>query len=400
MKKTSSTKKEATNKKDTSLNEKVDLVRCLFSRKQIGLYEAKTLLGLDEKNAQLLLSNECEMEVKRRTPKRILITGGAGFIGHHVVEHFLKNTNWEICVLDCLTYASNGLDRIRDIDAYNHDRVKIFTADFTRPIDQGLATEIGDLDYIVHMGAETHVDNSITDPRKFVYANVVGTLEVLELARRQKNLKRFIYFSTDEVFGPAPEGVAYKEWDRYNAGNPYAAAKAGGEELCLAFHNTYKLPIIITHTMNVFGERQHYEKFIPKVIRKIMAGEEVIIHGNKDKTKSGTRFWIHARNVAGAILFLLDNPDAQNGDKFNVVGEKEVSNLEMAEFIANVLGKKLKYTIVDFHKERPGHDFRYALDGEKMQKMGWKIPIDFSKSLEKTIRWMTDPKRKRWLYDE
>jgi dTDP-glucose 4,6-dehydratase len=269
------------------------------------------------------------------------------------VEHFIKETDWEICVLDSLTYASNGLNRIKDIEAYNNDRVKIFTADFTKPIEQGLADEIGQLDYIIHMGAETHVDNSIKDPRKFVYTNVVGTLEVLEFARNyQKNLKRFVYFSTDEVFGPAPAGVAYKEWDRYNSGNPYSAAKAGGEELCLAFHNTYNMPIIITHTMNVFGERQHPEKFIPKIIKKVLAGESITIHGNADKTESGTRFWIHARNAAAATMFLLNNKDVKNGDKFNVVGEKEVSNLEMAQFIAKVLGKELKYEIVDFHKER------------------------------------------------
>lgn len=332
--------------------------------------------------------------------ERVLITGGAGFIGHHFVEHFLKNTDWEICVLDSLTYASNGLNRIRDIDAYNNERVKIFTADFSRPIDQGLADEIGQVDYIVHMGAETHVDNSITDPRKFVYANVVGTLEVLEFARNyQKNLKRFIYFSTDEVFGPAPEGVAYKEWDRYNAGNPYAAAKAGGEELCVAYHNTYKMPIIITHTMNVFGERQHPEKFIQKVIRKVLAGEEVTIHGSADRTKSGTRFWIHARNVAQAMMFIINHKDTKNGDKFNIVGEKEISNLEIAQRIAKILGKELKYTIVDFHNERPGHDFRYALDGTKMEQMGWKIPVGFDQSFEKTIKWMTEEKRKKWLYN-
>lgn len=385
-------------KESLDLNKRIELVRDLVTRNQVGIPEAKILLDIDDKNADRLFS--AEKIKKKDLPQRILITGGAGFIGHHVVEHFLKNTNWEICVLDCLNYASNGLDRIRDIDAYNNNRVKIFTADFTKIIDEGLASEIGELDYIIHMGAETHVDNSITNPRKFVYANVVGTLEVLEFARTQKNLKRFIYFSTDEVFGPAPDNVFYKEWDRYNSGNPYSAAKAGGEELCLAYHNTYNLPVIITHTMNVFGERQHYEKFIPKIIRKVLAGEEVIIHGSKDRKKSGTRFWIHARNVAGAVLFLLDNSDAKNGDKFNIVGEKEVSNLDMAKFVAKTLKRKLKYTIVDFHAERPGHDFRYALDGKKMHKLGWRLPVDFDKSLEKTILWMTEAKRKKWLYDE
>lgn len=330
---------------------------------------------------------------------KILLTGGAGFIGHHFTEHLLKSTDWKIFILDRLSYASNGLERLRDINVFDEKRVFVFTADFTKPIEEGLQQEIGQVDYIVHMGAETHVDNSILDPRKFVYANVVGTLEVLEFARRQKNLKKFIYFSTDEVFGPAPEGVAYKEWDRYNSGNPYAATKAGGEELCLAYANTYKLPIIITHTMNVFGERQHPEKFIPKVVQKVRAGETVTIHANKEKTKAGSRFWIHARNVSAAMIFLLNN-ETKHGDKYNIVGEKEVDNLTLARLIAKILGTELTYEMVDFHSSRPGHDLRYALDGEKMRGMGWEIPRSFESSLESTIRWMISPEHKRWLHLE
>ncbi|MBI4224880.1 MAG: NAD-dependent epimerase/dehydratase family protein [Candidatus Sungbacteria bacterium] len=327
---------------------------------------------------------------------KILLTGGAGFIGHHFVEHVLKNTDWDIFILDRLNYASNGLERLRDIRVFDEKRVFVFTADFTKPIEEGLQQEIGQVDYLIHMGAETHVDNSISDPRKFVYANVVGTLEVLEFARRQKNLKKFIYFSTDEVFGPAPEGVAYKEWDRYNSGNPYAATKAGGEELCLSYANTYNLPVIITHTMNVFGERQHPEKFIPKVVNQVLAGKTVTIHANKEKTKAGSRFWIHARNVAGALLFLLSH-ETKNGDKYNIVGEKEVDNLALAQLIAAVLNKELKYEMTDFHSSRPGHDLRYALDGKKMRDMGWTIPRSFESSLESTIRWMIHPDNARWL---
>ena len=326
---------------------------------------------------------------------KILVTGGAGFIGHHFVEHLLKNTDWEILILDRLNYASNGLERLRNIRVFDEKRIFVFTADFTKPIEEGLQQEIGEVDYIVHMGAETHVDNSILDPRKFVYANVVGTLEVLEFARRQKNLKKIIYFSTDEVFGPAPEGVEYKEWDRYNSKNPYAATKAGGEELCLAYANTYQLPVIITHTMNVFGERQHPEKFIPKIIRLVLADEPVTIHANKDKTKAGSRFWIHARNVAAAMIFLLNNQTKQ-GDKYNIVGEKEVDNLTMAKQIAQILGKELHYEMVDFHSSRPGHDLRYALDGQKMKSLGWEIPMSFENSLTKTVQWtLNNP---RWLH--
>jgi dTDP-glucose 4,6-dehydratase len=202
-----------------------------------------------------------------------------------------------------------------------------------------------------------------------------------------------IYFSTDEIFGPAPEGKAYKEWDRYNSTNPYSASKAGGEELCLAYANTYKTPVIITHTMNVFGERQHPEKFIPMTIRKVLLGEEVIIHSNVDLTRAGSRFYIHARNVANAMMFILHNSLVR--DKYNIVGEKEVDNLELAQIIARVVGKKLKYKMVDFHSSRPGHDLRYALDGTKMGDLGWHIPMEFEKSLEKTIMWTLE--HPHWL---
>lgn len=345
--------------------------------------------------------------------KTILITGGAGFVGHHVVEHLLKNTDWKIYIMDRLSYSSSGLDRLRDIDVMRElsepgNRVKIFTADFTKPIVDGLADEIGQVDYILHMGAESHVDNSITNPEPFVMSNVLGTMHMLNFARTQKNLKAFIYFSTDEVFGPAPVGTNYKEWDRYNSGNPYAATKAAGEELALAWANTYNFPVIITHTMNVFGERQHPEKFIPKVIRAVLSGEKVLIHSNKEKTKAGSRYWIHGRNVAAALLFLLERwekmPDVvprptywrmPNADKFNIVGEAEVDNLSMALSIAAALGKELKYEMVDFHSSRPGHDLRYALDGAKMSAFGWELPVNFQESLERTVKWTVD--HPRWL---
>ncbi len=324
---------------------------------------------------------------------RVLITGGCGFVGHHLVEHILKKTDWSVVVFDKLNYASLGFDRLRDINVFDDSRVTVLAVDFSQPLSAGLKQEAGEVDYIFHLGAETHVDRSIDDPGPFVISNVVGTMEMLNFARTQKNLKKFFYFSTDEVFGPAPQGVAYKEWDRYNSGNPYAAAKAGGEELCLAYGNTYKLPVVITHCMNIFGERQHPEKFIPMTIRKILKGETVIVHSDANKKVPGSRYWIHARNVAAAVMFLVDNGKPQ--DKYNIVGEKEVDNLQMAKAIAKALGKDLKFELVDFHSSRPGHDLRYALDGGKMAYMGWNLPITFESSLEKSIHWFID--NPKWL---
>lgn len=332
---------------------------------------------------------------------RLLLTGGCGFIGHHFVEHFLKSTDWDIVVLDKLNYASSGLDRLRDIEVFDQKRVLVLTGDFSLPINTGLAKEIGDVDYIIHMGAESHVDRSIENPVPFVISNVLGTMRLLDFARTKASLKKFFYFSTDEVFGPAPEAVNYKEGDRHNPGNPYAATKAGAEDLCIAYANTYCVPIMITNTMNVFGERQHPEKFIPLCIRKILAGETLTIHSNPTKTQAGTRFYIHARNVAAALHFLireidefLSIHDCTKG-KYNIVGEREMNNLALAQFIAHVLGKELQYEMVDFHSSRPGHDLRYALDGAKLEQLGWQVPKTFEESLQKTIHWYLE--NPRWL---
>jgi dTDP-glucose 4,6-dehydratase len=339
--------------------------------------------------------------------ERVIVTGGCGFIGHHLVEHLLKKTDWDIIVLDRLTYASSGFNRLRDIKAFDDRRVSIFTTDLSEELGQGMLMELGDVAGIIHMCAETHVDNSIADPWPFVRTNVVGTFRMLELARKLPNLKRFIYFSTDEVFGPAPDAVRYKEWDRYNSTNPYSATKAAGEELCLAWANTYKLPVIVTHTMNAFGERQHPEKFFPMIVRRVLAGESVTIHADPSKTRPGSRFYIHCRNIADAVLTILCGKHGTNSgkieagevrDKFNIVGEKEMDNLQLARTIAEVLGKPLHYELMDFHSSRPGHDLRYALDGSKMKDVyGWAPPATFEESLRRTVRWMVAPENARWL---
>ena len=235
--------------------------------------------------------------------------------------------------------------------------------------------------------------------------NVIGRVNILDFARTQ-NLERFIYFSTDEVFGPAPEGIKYKERDRYNCTNPYSASKAGGEEFAVAYQNTYGLPIYITHTMNVFGERQSPEKYIPMCIRKVMAGQTITIHANPEKTKAGSRHYIHASDVADALLFLVGNSErvetakawidygGAKCPKFNIVGSEEWDNLKVAQAIAQNLGQPLHYEMVDFHSSRPGHDLRYALDGSLMESIGWK-PGSVEDRLEQTCQWFKE--HTEWL---
>ena len=338
--------------------------------------------------------------------KRVLITGGAGFIAHHLIGHILKTTDWEIITLDRLDYSGN-LNRLDDLMIPfmpdTRRRVKIVYHDLKAPLNPLICSEIGKVDYILHLAAGSHVDRSIDYPMEFVMDNVVGTCNILEFARLQKdNLERFVYFSTDEIFGPAPDGIKYKENDRYNSTNPYSATKAGGEELAVAYENTYGLPIYITHTMNVFGERQHPEKFIPMCIRKARDGESVTIHSDATKTIPGSRHYIHALDVASAVVFLLN----YNGSfeptwgsakcpKFNIVGSEELNNLELANIIAEAQEKELKYELVDFHSARPGHDLRYALDGSKMKELGWEPAKSVRERIADVTKWTLA--NRRWI---
>jgi dTDP-glucose 4,6-dehydratase len=331
--------------------------------------------------------------------KRVLLTGGAGFIGSHVVADLLANTDWELTLVDRLDCSGN-LNRLVEIGAFEildrrRGRVRFVFHDLKAPINEQLTKQLGSFDYILHLAAGTHVDRSIDDPLSFVMDNVVATCNLLDYARKGglKADGRLLYFSTDEVFGPAPPGVHYKEWDRYNSGNPYAASKAGAEELVLAFGNTYKLPVLITHTMNVIGTRQHPEKFLPGTIRKVRDGELVTIHSDKTRTKPGSRFYIDARHVADAVRFVLKH--GQPGDKYNIVGERETDNLQLAQMIAKYVGRPLRHELTDFHSSRPGHDLRYALDGSKLAAMGWVPPASLEDSVRHIVEWtLANP---QWL---
>jgi dTDP-glucose 4,6-dehydratase len=331
---------------------------------------------------------------------KILITGACGFAGHHFVEGILKETDWEIVILDGLNYAGDP-NRLTNISVWEKEkhRVKFVWWDLRSEIPFSIEKEIGEVDYVIHMAAETHVDRSITNPKAFILTNILGTYHLLDYIKIHP-VKKFIYFSTDEVYGPIAEGT-FKEDARHAPGNPYAATKAAAEDLCLSFANTYKLPIIITNTMNLFGERQHPEKFIPLVIRKVLNGELVTIHADPTKTKAGIRFYIHCRNAWRAIQFILEKTNEfidvkkPSQGRFNIVGEKEIDNLALAQFIAGVVGKPLIYEMTDFHSSRPGHDLRYGLDGSKLKSLGFEFSTTFEQSLTNTINWTLN--NRNWL---
>lgn len=323
--------------------------------------------------------------------KRILVTGSAGFVGAHIVEHIIATTDWEIIGLDSFRHRGDSCRVFQDPERY-----KVYTHDLTTPISDILANRIGRIDYIIQNASESHVDRSIEDisRRAFVENNVNVALTMLEYAHKIKP-EKYIHVSTDEVYGPAINGHDHKEWEPHLPSNPYSGSKAAQVDISISYWRTLGVPLMITETMNLAGERQDQEKFIPMLIKKIYKGEAVTIHGQKGDI--GSRYYLHARNQADALLYLLKNHSPQiyydnineiiRPDRFNIVGELELNNLELAEMIAEILGKELIYELEDFHKTRSGHDRRYALDGGKMAAMGWKAPVPFRQSLEKVVKW-------------
>ena len=289
--------------------------------------------------------------------KKILITGAAGFLGSHFLEEVLVNTDWEIVALCRMTFVGD-LQRIIDSCHVqeNAHRVKLVFHDLKFELPPHTIEAIGDVDYVAHIAANSHVDRSIAH----------------------------------EVFGPAPQDYDFKEDDRWRPSNPYSASKAGQGALGIAYYNTYQLPIIHTYTMNLFGERQHKEKLIAKSIENILHNRVTKIHAKIDESGNveyvGQRHWLHARNAANATLFLIKH--GLPGEHYNVVGDTEMHNDKLVETIAKLMNITPNIEYVDFAKARPGHDRRYSLDGSKLSNMGWKPPLDFLSSLEKTIKWM------------
>ncbi len=315
---------------------------------------------------------------------KVLITGASGFVGSHVLEYLLEKTKWDfVCIC---SWEHKGCPT----NVPKNDRVKVITHDLTAPITPKLYKQIGEIDYILNIASESHVDRSIEEPREFILNNIKLAITMLEAARVIKP-KLFLQFSTDEVYGSVDDGYNSMEWDAIIPSNPYAASKASQEALAIAYWRTYKVPVVITNTMNVFGERQDKEKFIPLCIDKILKGEKISIHSYPDKKRAGSRFYIHGKNVADAILFILntvnDSIFADNKPlRINIVGEKEIDNLTLALAIGKIVEKCVNYELVDFHSSRPGHDTRYALDGSLLERIGWKPPYTFDERLDQVVK--------------
>lgn len=331
--------------------------------------------------------------INNKTMKTILITGGAGFIGSHVVREFVqKYPNYKIINLDVLTYAGN-LENLKDIENYsNYHFVK---ADIT---DAKLVLDIFEKyqpDGIIHLAAESHVDRSITNPLEFVMTNVIGTVNLLNAAKHIWNNnfinKRFHHISTDEVFGALGNEGFFTEETAYDPHSPYSASKASSDHFVRAYHDTYGLPIVITNCSNNYGPNHFPEKLIPLCIHNILNKKPLPIYGDGKYTRD----WLFVIDHAKAIDLVFHQ--GKNGDSYNVGGFNEWKNIDLVEELCKQMDEKLgnpfgtSKALITFVKDRPGHDLRYAIDATKINKeLGWMPTVTFEQGLSKTIDWFLE----------
>lgn len=321
--------------------------------------------------------------------KTVLLTGVGGFVGSHTLRHILDNTDWHVIGLDSFRHRGK-LDRVKEqLKDHDPSRYTHLVYDLRIPFSPQFEENLKNVDYVISMASESHVDRSITDPREFIENNINLILTLVEWAKNA-HIEKFIQISTDEVYGPIRKG-GHKEGSPHRPSNPYSASKSAQESICYSYWRTYGVPVIITNTMNLIGSFQDVEKYIPKTIKAIYNNETITVHADENNIP-GTRFYLHARNQADALLFILRNitPLMYPSDdlaRFNVVGEYEIDNLALAQMIAEYMNKPLKYEFVNYHLSRPGHDRRYGLNGNKISELGWKAPVEFHKSLEDTVKW-------------
>ena len=304
--------------------------------------------------------------------RKILVTGGAGFIGSHFVRKALKE-GAEVVNLDLLTYAG-GLDTIEDV--INHPKHKFIKGDIR---DQNTVEPlIAEVDYVVHFAAETHVDRSILEGGKFVLTDVFGTYVLLEAARKIEKIKKFVHISTDEVYGPIEKG-SFKEDSPMNPSSPYSASKAGADRLAFSFFRTYRLPVTIVRPSNNFGPYQHPEKAIPLFITNLIEGKKIPLYGKGENSRE----WIYVEDCVEGIWTVLQK--GTPGEAYNLSSGFELKNIELVKRILQKMG--VPESMIEFVKDRPGHDLRYSIDSSKLRALGWKPLHDFDRALELTISW-------------
>ena len=323
--------------------------------------------------------------------KTILITGGAGFIGSHVVRLFVsKYPKYRIINLDNLTYAGN-LENLRDIeDMPNYEFVK---ADIVEALTVMEIFKTYHIDGVIHLAAESHVDRSISSPMEFVFTNIVGTVNLLNAARNAwkdspENEKRFYHISTDEVYGSLGETGIFKETTAYDPRSPYSASKASSDHLVRAYFHTFGLPVVLSNCSNNYGSFQFPEKLIPLSINNIKHNKPIPIYGKGENIRD----WLYVEDHANAIDLIYHW--GINGETYNIGGSNEWQNIDLIRLLCRIMDTKLEREpgasekLITFVKDRAGHDLRYAIDSSKIQhELGWKPSLQFEEGLDKTVDW-------------
>jgi dTDP-glucose 4,6-dehydratase len=334
--------------------------------------------------------------------KRVLLTGGAGGIGVHVVAHLLDCTDWRITVLDSLRHKGDRGRLTSFCGAHpGWGRVTVLQHDLVCPISPALKAEIGPVDYILHLAALSDVGFSVQNPRYTIVNNVESTVTMLDYAAATDHTA-FVYFSTDEVYGPLADGCdGHKEWDVLRPSNPYAASKAAGELFAYAYWRAGLVNLIITNTTNNFGETQGVSKYPAMTQAKLARGEKVTVHTSG--AEIGSRYYLHSRNAADALLHVLETTtphrhvqgEVDEPDKYHIVGDEKLNNLELAQLVAELMGKPLDYELVDCHQGNAAHDIHYAMVDTKLRASGWKPPVSLRESMKTTIDWHRE--HTQWL---
>ena len=302
-----------------------------------------------------------------------LITGGAGFLGASLIDYLLKETNHEIVSLERPSRQSKF---------HNNNRVKVVYHDLCDPVEDDQIKNATDIEYIIHFASRTDVGTSIKNPESFVINNVLGTTHLLEFARkRTTQLKQLLYFSTAEIFGRPPIGEVLDEDSALEAHSPYAATKIGAQEMCLSYKNTFNLPVVIAYVMNTFGPRQPKEKYVPLIVKKIIRGEKVAIHLNKNAAAPNRRNYLYVDDLCDAILFL--NSHATVGEKYVVASPEESDNLKIAQIVASLLDEELNYELV---KQKRNSLALPRLSGKKLHDLGWRPKKTLKEGLEEFIK--------------
>lgn len=329
--------------------------------------------------------------------KKILITGGAGFIGSHVVRLFVtKYPDYTICNLDKLTYAGN-LENLRDIEkSPNYRFIKGDIVDGAAMIE---LFHLEKFDGVIHLAAESHVDRSLENPNEFVMTNIIGTVNLLQAALKSwggDESKKFYHISTDEVYGSIENGGLFTENTPIDPQSPYSSSKAGSDHFVKAFHNSYKLPVVISRCSNNYGPNHFPEKLIPLMIHNIIENKPLPVYGKGENIRD----WLFVEDHASAIDTIFHK--GKVGEVYNIGGNNEWKNIELVQYLCKLMDQKLgrqedtSAKLITFVKDRPGHDLRYAIDSSKLKnELGWSPSLTFEKGLEKTVDWYLN--NAQWL---